>query len=153
MDANREPALIATETDLAKLAKRLRRHSIEMTHQARASHIGSSLSMVEILAVLYNRILRVNPQIPDWPDRDRFILSKGHGCAVYYAVLAESGFFPLQWLDTFYQNGSRLAGHATYKLVPGIEVSTDHWGMACQSPPGWHWRQSVTAGPIVSSAC
>lgn len=99
-----------------------------MTHQAKSSHVGSSLSMVELLAVLYGKVLRVRPAQPAWPDRDRFILSKGHGCAAYYAVLAETGFFPLDWLDTFYQNGSRLAGHATHTYVPGIEISTGSLG-------------------------
>ena len=68
------------------------------------------------------------PTYPEWPDRDRFVLSKGHGCAAYYAVLAEMGFFPLEWLDTFYQNGSKLAGHATHTYVPGIEISTGSLG-------------------------
>ena len=99
-----------------------------MTHRAKASHVGSSLSTVELLAVLYGRILRVDPERPDWPERDRFILSKGHGCAAYYAILAETGFFPLEWLETFYQNGSRLAGHATHTQVPGIEISTGSLG-------------------------
>ena len=89
-------------TNLEQLSKRLRRHSIVMTHLAKSSHVGSSLSMVELLAVLYGRILRVKPDQPEWQDRDRFILSKGHGCAAFYAVLAEVGFFPLEWLDTFY---------------------------------------------------
>jgi transketolase len=99
-----------------------------MTHLAKSSHVGSSLSMVELLAVLYGRILRVKPDQPEWQDRDRFILSKGHGCAAFYAVLAEVGFFPLEWLDTFYQNGSRLAGHATHTNVPGVEISTGSLG-------------------------
>ena len=114
--------------NLVTLAARIRRHSIVMTHNARASHVGTSLSMVELLAVLYGRVLRVDPQRPDLPNRDRFVLSKGHGCAAYYAVLAEVGFFPLEWLDTFYQNGSRLAGHATHTRVPGVEVSTGSLG-------------------------
>ena len=114
--------------DLQELCRRLRRHSVIMTHQAKSSHVGSSLSMVELLAVLYGKVLRVRPAQPAWPDRDRFILSKGHGCAAYYAVLAETGFFPLDWLDTFYRNGSRLAGHATHTHVPGIEISTGSLG-------------------------
>ena len=101
-------------SSLRPLAAKIRRHSVVMTHNARASHVGTSLSMVELLAVLYGRVLRVDPHQPDWAERDRFVLSKGHGCAAYYAVLAEVGFFPLQWLDTFYQNGSCLAGHATH---------------------------------------
>jgi len=113
---------------LRQLAAKVRRHSVEMTHNAKASHVGSSLSMVELLAVLYGCVLRVNPTQPDWPERDRFILSKGHGCAAYYAVLAETGFFPLDWLATFYQDGSKLAGHATHTHVPGIEISTGSLG-------------------------
>lgn len=114
--------------NLAELSHRLRRHSVIMTHQAKASHIGSSLSIVELLAVLYGKVLSVRPEQPDWAERDRFILSKGHGCAAYYAVLAETGFFPLEWLETFYQNGSRLAGHAIHTTVPGIEISTGSLG-------------------------
>jgi transketolase len=114
--------------DLGKLAANVRRHSVVMTHHANASHVGSSLSMVELLTVLYGKVLSVDPERPDWSERDRFVLSKGHGCAAYYAVLAEAGFFPLEWLDTFYQNGSRLAGHATHTDVPGIEISTGSLG-------------------------
>jgi transketolase len=84
--------------------------------------------MVEILVVLYNRVLHINPSDPDLPERDRFILSKGHGCAALYAVLAERGFFPLDWLSTFYQNGSRLGGHIMHANVPGVEVSTGSLG-------------------------
>lgn len=110
------------------LATRIRRHVLNMTHRGKASHVGTSLSMADLLAVLYGGVLRVDPACADWPDRDRFILSKGHGCAALYAVLAERGFFPLEWLDTFYQNGSRLAGHVTHTHVPGVEVSTGSLG-------------------------
>jgi transketolase len=99
-----------------------------MVHRAKSSHIGTNYSAAELLAVLYGKILRVDHSIPAWPDRDRFILSKGHGCAALYAVLAERGFFPLTWLDTFYQNGSLLAGHVTHTNVPGVEVSTGSLG-------------------------
>ena len=115
-------------TELKAFAHRLRYHSLKMTNRSRASHIGSSLSMVELLAVLYSKTLRIDPQNPDWEDRDRFILSKGHGCAAYYAVLAEIGFFPKEWLNTFYENGSKLAGHATHGNIPGVEVSTGSLG-------------------------
>lgn len=114
--------------ELRQLAWRIRRHSVEMTHNAQSAHLGSSLSTAELLAVLYRGVLHVKPEDPEWPARDRFILSKGHACAAYYAVLAECGFFPKDWLDTFYQNGSRLAGHSTCGLIPGIEVSTGSLG-------------------------
>ena len=118
----------ANEDSHKALATRIRRHVVNMTHRGKASHVGTSLSMADLLVVLYGGVLRVDPAYPDWPDRDRFILSKGHGCAALYAVLAERGFFPLEWLDTFYQNGSRLVGHATHTDVPGVEVSTGSLG-------------------------
>jgi transketolase len=114
--------------NLQQLTARIRYHALMMTHQAKSSHIGSNLSMAELLAVLYGKILRIDPAHPDWPDRDRFILSKGHACAALYAVLAEQGFFPREWLAGFYQNGAHLAGHATHSNAPGIEVSTGSLG-------------------------
>lgn len=109
------------------LAHKIRGHALKMVNRAHSSHIGSSLSMADLLAVLYGKILRVDPSNPEWPQRDRFILSKGHAVAVVYAVLAERGFFPPEWLDTYAQNRSHLAGHITYG-VPGVEVSTGSLG-------------------------
>jgi transketolase len=114
--------------DLSKLAGKIRRHVVRMTHRAKSSHVGTSLSMADLLAVLYGGILRVNPAEPLWPDRDRFILSKGHGAAAVYAVLAEKGFFSVEELDTFYQDGSALAGHITHSAVSGVEASTGSLG-------------------------
>ncbi len=116
------------DSDLSELARKIRLHAVRMTQRAKSSHVGSSLSMAELLAVLYRRVLRVTPQTVDDPDRDRLILSKGHACAGLYAVLAECGFFPLDWLESFYHDGARLAGHATAKGIPGIEVSTGALG-------------------------
>lgn len=114
---------------LARLSLELRKQVVLMTHRSRASHIGSNLSMIELLAVLYGGdVLRVDPADPLWPERDRFILSKGHACAALYAMLALRGFFPRAWLETFYQNGSPLAGHITHKTVPGAEASTGSLG-------------------------
>ena len=110
--------------ELEALAARIRLRSVRMVHRARSAHVGSSLSMADLLAALYGRILRVDPARPDLADRDRFILSKGHACAGLYATLAFRGFFPEEWLDTFYQDGGKLAGHATRGSAPGIEVST-----------------------------
>jgi transketolase len=90
--------------------------------------VGSNFSMIELLAVLYGRILRVRPVEPMWEDRDRFVLSKGHGAAALYATLAESGFFPVGWLQDFCQNGSSLPGHITHFGIPGVEVSTGSLG-------------------------
>lgn len=113
-----------------ELARKIRAHVVRMTNRARSSHVGTSFSMAEILAVLYGPpgVLRIDPDAPDHPDRDRMILSKGHGCAGLYAALAERGFFPLEWLESFYIDGARLAGHATAEGVPGIEVSTGSLG-------------------------
>lgn len=109
------------------LAARIRAHALRMVHHADASHIGTSLSMADMLAVLYQRILRVDPQQPHWPQRDRLILSKGHGAAALYAVLAERGFFPTAWLDTYCDDDSLLAGHAAH-AVPGVDFSTGSLG-------------------------
>ncbi|HEX4076389.1 MAG TPA: transketolase [Candidatus Acidoferrales bacterium] len=112
----------------AAYAGRIRRRVLEMICRAKSSHIGSVFSAVDVLAVLYDKILRVDPARPEWPDRDRFVLSKGHACAGLYAALAERGFFPEAWLDEFFANGGRLAGHATHWGVPGVEVSTGSLG-------------------------
>lgn len=110
------------------LATKIRAHALHMTHKANASHIGTCLSIADILAALYQGILRVDPKRPDWPDRDRFILSKGHGAAAIYAVLAECGFFPKEWLETYCQDGGKLPGHITSHGIPGVEVSTGSLG-------------------------
>src|SRR6266446_3619459 len=115
-------------SDSAHLAHHIRLRTLEMIHRAKSSHIGSSFSMADLLAVLYTNILRVDPKRPEWSERDRFILSKGHACAALYVVLAERGFFPESWLNDFYQDGARLAGHATHVGVPGVEISTGSLG-------------------------
>jgi transketolase len=98
-----------------------------MCAAAQASHIASCLSVADILAVLYADVLRYDPLIPHWPDRDRLILSKGHAAAALYAVLAECGFFPPQLLASYCQDESALTGHVSH-AVPGVEVSTGSLG-------------------------
>ncbi|HSV74215.1 MAG TPA: transketolase [Chthonomonadales bacterium] len=115
-------------TDTRELALRIRLHALRMTSQGGSSHIGAILSMADIVAVLYGGVLRIDPQRPDWPDRDRFILSKGHAGAGIYAVLAERGFFPIEKLDTHYANGSDLSGHVSHRGIPGVELSTGSLG-------------------------
>jgi len=114
-------------SDPSRLAARIRRRAVEMVHSAAASHIGSCLSAADILAHLYGGCLRVDPTRPDWPDRDRFILSKGHAAAALYAVLAEQGFFPVELLDSYGQDDTALAGHCAH-AVAGVEVSTGSLG-------------------------
>ena len=110
-----------------ELATTIRAHCLRMTHHGKGGHIGSMLSMAEVLAVLYERILKVDPKNPDWPERDRFVLSKGHGGAAVYAVLTEKGFFPKDWMETYYRDAGKLMGHISHK-VPGVEFSTGSLG-------------------------
>ncbi|MEW6034419.1 MAG: transketolase [Chloroflexota bacterium] len=114
--------------DLQEIARRLRRYVIAMTAKAGSGHPGGSLSAADIVAALYFRVLRHNPAEPRWPDRDRFILSKGHAAPVLYAALAESGYFPLEELLTLRQLGSRLQGHPDMTLTPGVEMSSGSLG-------------------------
>jgi transketolase len=99
-----------------------------MTHRGNSSHVAAGLSIADILAVLYGGALRVRPDDPRWPGRDRFVLSKGHAGAAVYAVLAESGFFSVEKLKTHYQDGSDLSGHVSHKGIPGVELSTGSLG-------------------------
>ena len=109
------------------LATKTREHCLRMTHRGKSGHVGSMLSMAEILSVLYTRVLRVDPQSPDWPKRDRFILSKGHGGGAVYAVLGELGFFPKDWFEGYYRDAGKLMGHISHH-VPGVEFSTGSLG-------------------------
>lgn len=110
------------------LAWRIRRHAVEMTHLSQGSHIGSILSVADIVAVLYSGVANVRPKEPTWASRDRVILSKGHAGASIYAALAERGFFDVAELRTHYADGSRLSGHVSHKGVPGVELSTGSLG-------------------------
>ncbi len=111
-----------------ELAKKIRLHALEMTSLGKSSHIGSILSMVDIVAVLYGSVLNIRQADPKWRERDRFILSKGHAGAGVYAALAESGFFPVSELKNHYQNGAIFSGHVSHKGVPGVEFSTGSLG-------------------------
>jgi len=110
------------------LAWHIRRHGIEMTHLSKGSHIGSILSVSDIVAVLYADVANVDPSDPEHDGRDRIILSKGHAGAAMYAALAEKGFFDIAELSTHYADGSRLSGHVSHKGVPGVEFSTGSLG-------------------------
>lgn len=114
--------------ELKLKANKIRRLSLEMIVKAKASHISPSLSMVELILVLYEKFLKHEPQNPEDPKRDRFLLSKGHGCASLYVLLAQRGFFPLDELDRYEQPGSILGGHPEMQKVPGIEISAGSLG-------------------------
>jgi len=114
--------------EMEVLAKRIRRHIISMIGKAGSGHPGGSLSAVEIVSSLYFNIMRHKPKDPSWPDRDRFILSKGHAAPMLYAVLAECGYIPIDELMTLRQLDSRLQGHTDRRCTPGVEMSAGALG-------------------------
>jgi len=118
-----------SRAELKEMAKKLRRHVITMIATAGSGHPGGSLSAADIIAALYFRVLRHNPGNPEWSDRDRFILSKGHAAPILYAALAETGYFPVAELATLRKLDSRLQGHADMKFTPGVEMSAGSLGM------------------------
>jgi transketolase len=113
---------------LDERSKHLRRLIVRGLAGGGRGHIGSSLSLVEILRVLYDEVLRVRPDEPHWPARDRMILSKGHGCLALYALLADKGFIPVEALDGFCRKESILGGHPEAGKIPGVEASTGSLG-------------------------
>lgn len=116
---------------LEQMAKRMRKNALDMALAAGAnsSHFGSGLSIIEITATLYGAIMKYDPANPEWPDRDRFILSKGHGVLGYYAALVEAGFVPKEDLSTFEKTDSYLVGHPVINRAKGIEFSNGSLGM------------------------
>lgn len=124
--ASAAPAASTAPSTVA-LAQRIRAHAVRMVARAKASHLGGALSMADLLAVLYGGVLRVRPTEPRWPDRDRFLLSKGHSCTGVYATLAACGFIPEAELETYGRDGSRLMAHISHH-VPGVEFSTGSLG-------------------------
>ena len=114
-------------TDTRTLARQVRIEALQMVHGAKAAHIGSALSISDIVAVLYGQVLRFDSKQPDTPNRDRFILSKGHACVAVYAALAETGFFPREDLLKYGQDHSVLMNHISHK-VAGVEFSTGSLG-------------------------
>ncbi len=110
------------------LARAIRLDAVNMISAAKSSHIGSVFSIADIVAVLYGSVLRHRPDFPEWPERDRVILSKGHAGAAIYAALAECGYFSKEKLLTYYSDGSDLSGHISHCGVPGVELSTGALG-------------------------
>ncbi len=113
--------------DTHELALAIRRNALRMVHSAKASHIGSALSIADIVAVLYGGVMKHDPADPRLPDRDRFILSKGHACVAIYAALAARGFFPEAELERYGKDHSNMMSHISHK-VPGVEFSTGSLG-------------------------
>ena len=114
--------------ELRRIATRIRKLTLEAIHNAGAGHTGGSLSIADMLAVLYWRALRIDPARPDWPGRDRFVLSKGHAAVGLYAALAIRGYFPESMMMEFDHAGGRLPGHPDMLKTPGIDMSTGSLG-------------------------
>lgn len=122
----KQPAFSVDE--LKEKAAVIRKDIIEMIFEAQAGHPGGSLSATDIVTALYFRLMRVDPENPQWPDRDRFILSKGHACPVWYAALAERGFYDKKHLGTLRKLNSIIQGHADMKKTPGIDMTVGSLG-------------------------
>jgi transketolase len=114
--------------ELEKMAVIIRCDIIDMICTAAAGHPGGSLSAADVVTALYFRVMRIDPKKPDWPDRDRFILSKGHACPVWYAALAERGYFDKSHLKTLRRMGSILQGHPDMRKTPGIDMTAGSLG-------------------------
>ena len=121
---------------LEGIAKKLRRHIVEMTSAAQSGHPGGSLSAIDTLTCLYFHVMNHDPKRLDWPERDRFVLSKGHAAPALYSALAEAGYFPASYLTTLRQVGSALQGHPEMLGIPGIEMTTGSLGQGLSAAVG-----------------
>lgn len=121
---------------LALMANRLREDVITMVSRAGSGHIAGALDMADIFTAMYFHILNHDPKRPDWPDRDRLVLSNGHICPVYYAALAHAGYFPVKELETLRQLGSRLQGHPHRGALPGVETTSGPLGSGLSQASG-----------------
>lgn len=126
----------STLQNLAATARKIRQDIVRMLGEARSGHPGGSLSAADIVTTLYFYEMNVDPHNPGWPDRDRFVLSKGHAAPVLYAALAEKGYFPVEELLTLRKLGSRLQGHPSMKHLPGVEFSTGSLGQGLSAANG-----------------
>jgi transketolase len=121
---------------LQDVARRIRLEVIKAVNHARAGHVGGPLSAADMLAALYFHVLRIRPDEPAWPDRDRFVLSKGHSSIGLYAAMALRGYFPIEELATFDAAHSRLQGHPDMTRLPGLDISTGSLGMGISAGMG-----------------
>lgn len=125
-----------TKEELQKIAVKVRKGVIVGTHAAKSGHPGGSLSAAEIFTYLFFEELNIDPENPDMPDRDRFVLSKGHTAPGYYAALANRGFFPVEDLETLRHTGSYLQGHPDKKHIPGVDMSSGSLGQGISAAVG-----------------
>jgi len=126
----------STHSDLAAIASEGRWHVLNTVASSKAGHIGGPMSAMDLMVALYFRQMRIDPADPKDPERDRFILSKGHSAIGYYSVLAMRGYFPVEELATFDHGNSRLQGHPDMKLTPGVDVSTGSLGQGLSAGSG-----------------
>lgn len=142
-------------TDIRQTCRQLRKTIIKMIHNACSGHSGGSLSCVEILTVLYDRIMHIRPAEPNWPQRDRLVLSKGHAAPALYATLARKGYFDPALLATLRKTGSPLQGHPSMHALPGIDMSSGSLGLGlsaglgmalARDVKGENWRVFVVCG-------
>jgi len=122
--------------ELEEIANRIRISVVKMIAKSGTGHLGGSVSMAEILAVLYFEVLNFDPKDPEWPDRDRFVLSKGHGCPALYATFAEAGIIPKELLATIHEVDSPLQMHPERGVCPGIEISSGALGQGLSAAAG-----------------
>lgn len=114
--------------EIRSKARWMRQRAMQMVHAKKLGHIGGDFSATDILATLYFGVLRYDPAEPRWPDRDRFVMSKGHATGVLYTALCGAGYFPEAWLHTYMRPGSRLNGHPNRNYLPGVEANTGPLG-------------------------
>jgi len=125
----------------------MRRTAFAMVHKAQLGHPGGDFSAIDILATLYLAVLRHDPQRPDWPGRDRFVMSKGHATGAIYTALCASGYFPESWLDTYMANDSLLNGHPNRNYLPGVETNTGPLGHGFPVALGIAIAAQITGAP------
>ena len=141
-----------SEKELQNICLEVRRTIMEMVYEATSGHVGGALSIVEILGVLYYRIMKVNPSNPKWADRDRLVLSKGHAGPALYAFLAKKGFFPESELMTMNKGGTRLPSHVDRLMTPGIDMTAGALGQGLSAAVGmaiWAKRNAKTHNVFV----
>jgi transketolase len=128
---------------LKKFAAQIRLETVKCIGARGFGHVGGALSIVDTLAVLYSGLMKIDPKKPDWPERDKLVMSKGHAGPALYATLALKGYFPLDWLKTLNQPGTRLPSHCDRKLTPGIDMTTGSLGQGVSTAIGLAFAQKL----------
>ena len=129
--------------EMERFAAQIRLETVKQIGTRGFGHIAGALSVTDALAVLYGELLRHDPQNPNWRERDKLVMSKGHAGPALYATLALRGFFPMDWLETLNQNGTRLPSHCDAKLTPGIDMTTGSLGQGASAAVGLALAQKI----------